>query len=217
MADRDSQRNGGGTPGAGILRAFKATVRSAAQPPVTEMYPYKQAFYTERSRGAPGLLWNAEVDEIVCTGCGRCETECPDQCIFLTLDRYSDDKTDRKTIVGEFYIDLALCCYCAVCVEVCPYEAIEMTPEFAFSGYSPREMVLDKHELVDIARGLPRRTPNPPRSPGAPKVLDDADRERLKAEREARETARAERAAAKAGADGPSARPTGNPAAGSDA
>ncbi len=184
-----------GIPGAGLLRALKATLTTAVQSPATELYPFEPPFVTDRTRGAPGLLWNDEVNEIVCTGCGRCAKECPDQCIFVSLERYDADITDRKTIVDEFYLDLALCCYCAICVDVCPYEAIEMTPEFAYSGYSPREMVLDKDELVGIARGLGRRAPNPPRSPGAPSVLTDADRERARADREAKVQARASRAA----------------------
>ncbi|MBM4436917.1 MAG: 4Fe-4S binding protein [Actinobacteria bacterium] len=182
-------------PGRGLLDALRATVQGAAQPPVTEMYPYRPPFVTDRTRGAPGLLWDDRVGEIVCTGCRKCAQECPDQCIYVSLKPYDGDKTDKKTIVDEYLLDLALCCYCGICVEVCPYEANEMTPEFAYAGYSPREMILDKDELVAIARGLPRRTPNPPGSPGAPRPLTDADRARRKLEQEARAKARAERAA----------------------
>ena len=155
----------------GIFKSFKETVRSSVQSPVTEMYPYEPARMTPRSRGAPGLLWNDQVNEIVCTGCKACARECPDKCIFVSLETYSGDLTDRKTVVDEFYLDLALCSYCGICVDVCPYEAIEMTPEFAYSSTDVRSMVLDKHELVGLARGMPRSTVNPPNSPGAPKPL----------------------------------------------
>lgn len=155
----------------GILKSFKETLRSSVQSPVTEMYPYEPARMTPRSRGAPGLLWNEQVGEIVCTGCRACARECPDKCIFVSLETYSGDLTDRKTIVDEFYLDLALCSYCGICVDVCPYEAIEMTPEFAYSSSNVLSMVLDKHELVGIARGMSRSTVNPPNSPGAPKAL----------------------------------------------
>lgn len=154
----------------GVLKALKETLGAATRAPVTEMYPYEPARMTPRSRGAPGLLWNDAVDEIVCTGCRVCARECPDKCIFVSLDRYEGDKTERKTIVNEYYLDLALCSYCGICVYVCPYEAIEMTPEFAYSSYDVRSMVLDKHELVDIARGMSRTTVNPPNSPGAPQA-----------------------------------------------
>ena len=180
-------------PGLGLTGAIKATVEGAVRGPVTEMYPYEAAFYTDRSRGAPGLLWDQATDEIVCTGCRKCAQECPDQCIYVSLKPYTGDKTDKKTIVDEYYLDLALCCYCGICVEVCPYEANEMTPEFAYSGYSPREMVLDADELVAIARGLGRRTPNPPGAPGAPKALTDDDRARRTAEVEAKARVRRER------------------------
>ena len=197
-------------PGVGTLRAYLTSVRTAVRGPVTELYPYKEPFITARTHGAPGLLWNKEVDEIVCTGCGACARECPDQCIFVKLKPYDGDKTDRRTIVDEFYIDLALCCYCAVCVEVCPYEAIEMTPEFAYAGYSPREMVLDTDELVALARGLRRHSPNPPRAQGAPKPLTDEDRARLKEEREAKARAKT-RSEPEQGASSPDDPPRGAP------
>jgi len=158
----------------GILKALKETVSSFAKPPVTEMYPYRPAAITPRSRGAPGLLWNDELDEIICTGCGACARECPCDCIFTSLERYSGDRTERRTIVDEFYLDLALCCYCGICVEVCPYEAIEMTPEFAYSGYDVREMVLDMKELVALANGMTRTTPNPAGAPGKPPKKGEA-------------------------------------------
>ena len=155
----------------GILKAFKETLGAAGRAPVTEMYPYEPAQMTPRSRGAPGLLWNDAVDEIICTGCRACARECPDKCIFVSLERYEGDKTERKTIVDEFYLDLALCSCCGICVYVCPYEAIEMTPEFAYSSYNVRSMVLDKGELVQIARGMERTTKNPPNASGAPQPV----------------------------------------------
>ena len=152
----------------GILKAFKETFSSFRKSPVTEMYPYEPPFVTARTHGAPGLLWNDDLDMIICTGCDACARECPCDCIFTSLEKYTDDVTDQKTIVVDFYLDLALCCYCSICVEVCPYEAIEMTPEFAYSSYDVREMVLEKSELVDIARGLTRTTANPPGAQGKP-------------------------------------------------
>ena len=136
----------------GILKAFRETISSFRKGPVTEMYPYRLPPVTPRTRGAPGLLWNGELDVIICTGCGACARECPCDCIFTSLEKYTGDVTEQRTIINEFYLDLALCCYCGICVEVCPYEAIEMTPEFAYSSYDVREMVLDKNELVEVDR-----------------------------------------------------------------
>ncbi len=195
MFGRSDKQRVPGIPGMGLLKAFRATFRTAIQSPVTELYPYQAPFVTDRTRGAPGLLWDDAASEIVCTGCRKCAQECPDNCIYVSLKPYDDDKTDKKTIVVDYYLDLALCCYCGICVDVCPYEANEMTPEFAYAGYSPREMVLDKDELVAIARGLGRRAANPPGAPGAPKVLNDEEKIELKAAREAKARARAERAA----------------------
>ncbi|MCH8243691.1 MAG: molybdopterin-dependent oxidoreductase [Planctomycetes bacterium] len=56
----------------GILKAFKETFSSFRKAPVTKMYPYEPPFVTSRSHGAPGLLWNDDLDMIICTGCGAC-------------------------------------------------------------------------------------------------------------------------------------------------
>ena len=145
----------------GVIGGFIQTVRSFFTKPVTQLYPYERPPLEPRFMGAPGLLWDEGVDEIVCVACNICVRSCPDDCISLTGDKYSGDKTTKKNIVRDYFIDLAHCSYCGICVEVCPFDANEMTPHFEMSVYDRQQLVYHKGRLVQIARGVQRRMGKP--------------------------------------------------------
>lgn len=145
----------------GIIGGFVQTVKSFFTKPVTRLYPYVRPPLETRFMGAPGLLWDDKVDEIVCVACNICARSCPDDCIYLTGEKYQGDKTTKKNIVGDYYIDLGRCSYCGICVEVCPFDANEMTPHFELSTYDRQQLIYDKDQLVEIARGVQRRMGKP--------------------------------------------------------
>lgn len=141
----------------GILGGMMQTLRTLFRPKVTYMYPFERMPTSPRFMGAPGLLWDEQADEIVCVGCNICARACPDDCIRLTMLKYTGNRTSKKTIVDEYYIDLGRCSYCGICVEVCPFDANEMTPHYEISAYDRYELVFDRDKLLAIGRGLPRR------------------------------------------------------------
>ena len=57
-----------------------------------------------------------EIDHDACTGCGLCETFCPDVAAVHVGDR-------------RYEIDYDYCKGCGICAEECPVEAIEMLSE----------------------------------------------------------------------------------------
>lgn len=57
-----------------------------------------------------------EIDHDACTGCGLCETFCPDAAAKGVGDR-------------RYEIDYDFCKGCGICAEECPVDAIEMLPE----------------------------------------------------------------------------------------
>ena len=145
----------------GTLLGFYQTVRSFFTKPITQLYPYERPPLETRFMGAPGLLWDDKVDEIVCVACNICARSCPDDCIYLVGEKYTGGKTTKKNIVKEYYIDLGHCSYCGICVEVCPFDANEMTPHFELSTYDRQQLVYDTDRLVEIARGVQRRMGKP--------------------------------------------------------
>jgi len=145
----------------GILGGFVQTVKSFLTPPVTRLYPYERPPLEPRFMGAPSLLWDDKIDEIVCVACNICARSCPDDCIYLTGEKYEGEKTKKKNIVKDYFIDLGRCSYCGICVEVCPFDANEMSPHFELSTYDRQQLVYDKDQLIKIGRGVDRRMGKP--------------------------------------------------------
>lgn len=84
-----------------------------------------------------------------CNGCGSCSRACPVNCIDIELVKVTPgddipmfvDGEPRKTWVTKYDLDFAKCCFCSLCIDVCPTSANRMTPEFEYS-------VFDRNELL---------------------------------------------------------------------
>jgi NADH-quinone oxidoreductase subunit I len=110
-----------------------------------------------------------------------------------------------RNILDRFAIDFALCMYCGICVEVCPFDALYWSPEFEYAEYDHETLTHEKERLREWAYTV---LPPDPLEVGAeePKELAAA----RKAEEQLR--ARAE-AALEAAAQAAPAAPTPAPAA----
>jgi ferredoxin len=64
-------------------------------------------------------------------------------------------------MLDRFAIDFALCMYCGICIEVCPFDALFWSPEFEYSEYDIRELTHEKERLREWMYTVP-----------APPVLD---------------------------------------------
>jgi NADH-quinone oxidoreductase subunit I len=79
-----------------------------------------------------------------------CARECPDWCIYIEGHKYlapprrPGGKPRKKNALDRFDIDYALCMYCGICVEVCPFEALFWTPEFEYSEPRIADLLHDK-------------------------------------------------------------------------
>jgi NADH-quinone oxidoreductase subunit I len=68
-----------------------------------------------------------------------CARSCPDWCIYieahkeLAPPRRAGGKPRKVNALDRFDIDYALCMYCGICVEVCPFEALFWSPEYEYS------------------------------------------------------------------------------------
>ena len=138
----------------GLLRSMGVTISAFARKPVTRQYPETHRALPERDRAFPLLLWDAEIDEPFCTGCHACERACPVECMTVTMKDnplHADDKSKRRKIVDEFWIDYGRCMRCNICVEVCNFEAIAMNNTWAgheLSKFDRNELVLDLDQLL---------------------------------------------------------------------
>lgn len=138
-------------PFRGILKSLAVTLATALRKPVTIQYPNERYQKPERVPGFPALIWDAEHGEPFCTGCQVCARYCPTNAIYVTMTdnpKYETKESPRRKIVEDFYLDLGRCIQCQICVQVCNFDAIEMSPENEFSVWDKRTLVFDLRQLL---------------------------------------------------------------------
>ncbi len=89
-----------------------------------------------------------------CTSCMICVRECPAWCI--ELDAHAEQVTEpgarRPRVVNvldDFRIDYGLCMYCGICVDVCPFDALEWRPDVDYASTSRAGLVHDRDRLAE--------------------------------------------------------------------
>lgn len=154
----------------GMIKGLGVTARTAIEtifpdgplkPPnpnkgaVTIQYPHEKEEPTARARGVIAL------HEDNCTACMLCARECPDWCIYIeghkekAPPRRAGGKPRQKNKLDRFDIDYALCMYCGICVEVCPFDALFWSPEYEFSEPRIADLLHDKSRLGEWMMTVP--------------------------------------------------------------
>jgi NADH-quinone oxidoreductase subunit I len=142
--------------GLGLLKGLGVTFKHLFKHNTVIEYPDEKQDLGPRTRGVIALK------EENCTVCMLCARECPDWCIYIdshkeTLPPKREGGRPRKrNVLDRFAIDYALCMYCGICVEVCPYDALFWSREFEYAEYDIRELTHEKERLSDwMATVLP--------------------------------------------------------------
>lgn len=84
----------------------------------------------------------------VCVGCTFCARTCPDYCI--TVDRI-DDPGARA--VARYDLDLSKCCFCGLCAEQCPTNALRHTGQYELTFFTRDLMTFGKDEMLRSGEG----------------------------------------------------------------
>jgi NADH-quinone oxidoreductase subunit I len=141
-------RRGGGFPGLGLLKGLFVTLKTLLSRSVTQQYPHVKPDLPPRTRGVIALKPEN------CTVCWKCSRECPDWCIYIeshkeTHQPASGGRARSAKVLDRFAIDYALCMYCGICVEVCPFDALFWSPEFEYATYGIAELTHEKEKLEE--------------------------------------------------------------------
>jgi NADH-quinone oxidoreductase subunit I len=150
-------------PGAGLVKGLATTLKTMVHKSDTVQYPDVAPELPPRSRGVIALL------EENCTVCMLCARECPDWCIYIDSHKETSpappgggrDRT--RNVLDRFAIDFSLCMYCGICIEVCPFDALEWSPQFEYAEFDIKELLHEKERLGEWFTTVP-----------APVALDDA-------------------------------------------
>ena len=148
-------------PGAGLARGLAVVLRTMTRRSVTAQYPDVPPALPPRSRGVIALL------EENCTVCMLCARECPDWCIYIDSHKEAvqvpgASRTRQRNVLDRFAIDFALCMYCGICIDVCPFDALFWSPEFEYAEYDIRELTHESDRLREWMWTVP---PPPPHDP----------------------------------------------------
>jgi NADH-quinone oxidoreductase subunit I len=133
------------------------------KPAITQQYPHVKPDLPARTRGVIALKQEN------CTVCYKCSRACPDWCIYIdahkeTHEPASGGKGRSVKVLDRFAIDFALCMYCGICVEVCPFDALFWSPEFEYAEYDILNLT---HEMDRLEEWTYKVLPPPPLEEGA--------------------------------------------------
>jgi formate hydrogenlyase subunit 6/NADH:ubiquinone oxidoreductase subunit I len=147
-ATENGDRRGGGLPGLGLIKGLLVTLRHLLSRSITQQYPHEKPDLPPRTRGVIALKPEN------CTVCWKCSRECPDWCIYIeshkeTHQPASGGRARSVKVLDRFAIDYALCMYCGICVEVCPFDALFWSPEFEYAEYGMAELTHEKERLTE--------------------------------------------------------------------
>ena len=139
----------------GNLKGLAVTLRTLFRKPVTHQYPNEHKPIEERYMGFPVLTWDEQVGEPYCTGCMVCVRYCPTSCMSAVMKDnplHADGKSTRRKIVEAFEINLGRCIVCGICVDVCNFDAIEMSHEHELSKYARNGNRTNLDKLLEMGK-----------------------------------------------------------------
>jgi NADH-quinone oxidoreductase chain I len=108
---------------------------------VTIQYPEVRRNYSDRFRGMHYIKAVNGVEN--CTACMLCPTVCPAHCIHIE----AAERPDKEKFPAKFEIDVLRCCFCGMCEEACPKDAIKLSNIYEMTQTT--RTVYDKAYLVE--------------------------------------------------------------------
>ena len=129
-----------------LLTGMKVTGRYFFSPweIVTQQYPEnrKTLKMYDRFKGEVIMPHNDQ-NQHRCTGCGICETACPNGSIEIIQDKIEMPDGKKKRIIDKHIYHLSMCTFCGLCIKSCPSDAIVWGQEFEHA-------VFDRAKLTKI-------------------------------------------------------------------
>jgi len=117
----------------GTLLPFSA-LKYIGKKPHTVRYPYEKKKTAERYRG---FHYN-DIEE--CIGCGTCAAICQNEAIdMIRIDGIEPKKGDSGL---RPRVDNGRCCWCALCVEMCPTGSLSLTDQYLHTSSDPESYLL---------------------------------------------------------------------------
>ena len=131
--------------GTGIIKGFGITMKNWFRGNITVQYPEQRLEIPERARWTVTHKFN-EDGSPKCTACMICERECPDYVLRIDVSnevRTLEDGTEEKyKHIDKYVYELGACMMCGLCVEACPFSAIEMSHDYELARIDPSMLTI---------------------------------------------------------------------------
>lgn len=109
-------------------------LKNLVKKPMTLQFPYESLPDVKDYRGRHFL------DKEKCTGCGVCETICPN--VAIEIKEFNGNKYPQ--------VHLGKCCFCGLCAEYCPKDALKLTPQAMMVTLDKESAILGPEELSKL-------------------------------------------------------------------
>ena len=111
---------------------------------VTQQYPEnrKTLIMYDRFKGEI-IMPHDQNNQHRCTGCGICETNCPNGSIEVVQARIETPEGKKVRIIDKHIYHLSMCTFCGLCVKTCPSDALAFGQEFEHA-------VFDRAKLTKV-------------------------------------------------------------------
>lgn len=146
--------------GTGFFHGMAMTMRNMLRGPITLRYPEERVALPERARWMLQHKYD-ETGAPKCTACMICVNTCPD--FILTIDWHKTD--DGGKHIDRYLYEVGGCMFCGLCVEACPFDAIEMGKEYELASTDVRSLY--RTLLCDVPAAGPKRKAAEGGEPGA--------------------------------------------------
>jgi len=156
--------------GRGMIKGLGITLRNLLRGPITVKYPYEKLELPERARWAVAPKYD-EAGDPKCTACLACVRACPD----YVLDLEVVTREDKSKHIKHYHYELGACMMCGLCVEACPFDAIEMSQDYELAVTDPSQLAYDLLTDVDAASPRRDRPAKPMPAPAKPTPAPESD------------------------------------------
>lgn len=136
--------------GKGVIKSMLVAYKNLFRPVITVQYPYEKVELPERSRWAVAQKYDEDGNHR-CTACLACEKACPDYIIDIQFTQGED----RLKHIDRWRYEIGACMMCGLCVEACPFDAIEMSHDYELARIDPALLTIDL--LTDVDAAKPKR------------------------------------------------------------